>query len=62
MPKIELIVPEGALTQEGRTSVQKDLARTLLKWEGAPDNAFFRAQAWAYLNELPAGAQTRSGC
>jgi hypothetical protein len=26
--------------------------------EGAPDTAFFRAQAWSYLVELPEGAQT----
>lgn len=30
----------------------------LLRWEGAPDTAFFRAQAWSCLVELPAGAQT----
>jgi phenylpyruvate tautomerase PptA (4-oxalocrotonate tautomerase family) len=30
----------------------------LLRWEGAPDTAFFRAQAWSYLTELPEGAQT----
>jgi phenylpyruvate tautomerase PptA (4-oxalocrotonate tautomerase family) len=35
-----------------------ELARVLLHWEGAPDNAFFRAQAWSYLHELPAGGQT----
>jgi phenylpyruvate tautomerase PptA (4-oxalocrotonate tautomerase family) len=30
----------------------------LLRWEGAPDTAFFRAQAWSYLTELQEGAQT----
>lgn len=48
----------GALTEEGRTTVQRDLAAALLPWEGAPDTAFFRAQAWSYLIELPEGAQT----
>jgi phenylpyruvate tautomerase PptA (4-oxalocrotonate tautomerase family) len=57
MPQIQVTVPAGALTDDGRTTIQGDLARTLLKWEGAPDNEFFRAQAWAYLHELPAGAQ-----
>lgn len=57
MPKISLTVPTGALSTEGRATIQGDLARTLLKWEGAPDNEFFRAQAWAYLHELPDGAQ-----
>jgi phenylpyruvate tautomerase PptA (4-oxalocrotonate tautomerase family) len=58
MPKIKLTAPEGALTADGRAAVQKKLATALLRWEGAPDDAFFRAQAWAYLDELPADAQT----
>ena len=58
MPMIRLTVPSGALTEEGRASVQRDLAAVLLRWEGAPDTAFFRAQAWSYLVELPEGAQT----
>jgi phenylpyruvate tautomerase PptA (4-oxalocrotonate tautomerase family) len=29
MPKIDLTAPAGALTEEGRRSVQKDLAATL---------------------------------
>jgi phenylpyruvate tautomerase PptA (4-oxalocrotonate tautomerase family) len=57
MPQIQLTVPAGALTDEGRATIQKTLAGVLLKWEGAPDNAFFRALAWSYLHELPAGAQ-----
>ena len=58
MPLIRLTVPSGALTDEGRRTVQSDLAAVLLRWEGAPDTAFFRAQAWSYLVELPEGAQT----
>jgi phenylpyruvate tautomerase PptA (4-oxalocrotonate tautomerase family) len=54
---IELTVPAGVLTAEGRVSVQRELAAVLLRWEGAPDTEFFRAQAWSYLHELPAGAQ-----
>ncbi|MFJ8634725.1 4-oxalocrotonate tautomerase family protein [Streptomyces sp. NPDC093568] len=57
MPMIRLTAPAGALTDRGRESVQRDLAAVLLRWEGAPDTAFFRAQAWSYLVELPAGAQ-----
>jgi phenylpyruvate tautomerase PptA (4-oxalocrotonate tautomerase family) len=58
MPMIRLTVPADALTEEGRTGIQRELAAVLLRWEGAPDTAFFRAQAWSYLVELPAGAQT----
>ncbi|MDL2078388.1 tautomerase family protein [Streptomyces sp. GXMU-J15] len=57
MPMIRLTVPAGSLTDEGRRTVQQDLARALLKWEGAPDTAFFRAQAWSFLAELREGAQ-----
>ena len=57
MPQIQLTVPAGALTEEGAASIQATLAATLLKWEGAPENDFFRAQAWSYLHELPTGAQ-----
>ncbi|MET8169328.1 tautomerase family protein [Streptomyces sp. NPDC005329] len=58
MPMIRLTAPAGALTERGRQSVQRDLAAVLLRWEGAPDTAFFRAQAWSYLTELPESAQT----
>ncbi|MET8565869.1 tautomerase family protein [Streptomyces flaveolus] len=61
MPMIRLTVPTGALTDQGRTTVQRDLAAVLLRWEGAPDTAFFRAQAWSYLVELPEDAQTTAG-
>ena len=57
MPQIQLTVPTGALTEEGATTIQADLAGALMKWEGAPDNAFFRSLAWAYLHQLPEGAQ-----
>ena len=57
MPMIQLTAPAGALTREGRESIQRELATVLLRWEGAPDNEFFRSQAWSYLHELPAGAQ-----
>ncbi|MBP2326070.1 phenylpyruvate tautomerase PptA (4-oxalocrotonate tautomerase family) [Kibdelosporangium banguiense] len=57
MPMIQLTVPEGSLTAEGRAGIQRELASLLLRWEGAPDNSFFRAQAWSYLHELPAGVQ-----
>ncbi|MGY0055254.1 tautomerase family protein [Streptomyces sp. LZ34] len=58
MPMIRLTVLSGALTEEGRRTIQRELAAVLLRWEGAPDTAFFRAQAWGYLIELPKGAQT----
>ncbi|MFD5338013.1 tautomerase family protein [Streptomyces hawaiiensis] len=58
MPMIRLTAPAAALTAQGRQSIQRDLAAVLLRWEGAPDTAFFRAQAWSYLTELPEGGQT----
>jgi phenylpyruvate tautomerase PptA (4-oxalocrotonate tautomerase family) len=58
MPMIELTVPTGALTTEGRASIQQELASSLLRWERAPDTALVRSVAWSYLHELPDGAQT----
>ncbi|MEU1806473.1 tautomerase family protein [Streptomyces sp. NPDC019937] len=58
MPMIRLTAPTGALTEKGREGIQHDLATLLLRWEGVPDTALFRAQAWSYLIELPEGAQT----
>jgi phenylpyruvate tautomerase PptA (4-oxalocrotonate tautomerase family) len=52
MPMIQLTVPAGVLTVEARRGLQKALAATLLKWEGAPDTAFFRAQAWSRVDEV----------
>lgn len=54
MPMIELTAPAGSLTE--REGLQQLLATTLLKWEGVPDNEFFRSVAWSYLHELPEGA------
>lgn len=34
------------------------LVATQIRWEGAPDNAFFRSISWSYLHEVPADAQT----
>lgn len=61
MPQIQLTVPAGALTGDTAATVQTDLANALLKWEGAPDNEFFRGLAWSYLNEIPAGSQITAG-
>lgn len=56
MPMIQLTLPAGVLSAEKRRDVQKMLAATLLKWEGAPDTAFFRAQAWSRVDEVGPGA------
>jgi phenylpyruvate tautomerase PptA (4-oxalocrotonate tautomerase family) len=61
MPQIQLILPIGALTAGGRTTIQGDLARALMRWEGAPDTEFFRALSWSYLHELPTGSLVTAG-
>ncbi|MDX1879606.1 tautomerase family protein [Mycolicibacterium sp. 141076] len=50
---IELTLPAGVFADSARRELQKALAATLLKWEGAPDTAFFRAQAWCRIDEVP---------
>lgn len=56
MPMIQLTLPIGVLAPEDRATLRKTLATTLLKWEGAPDTAFFRALAWCRIDEAPEGA------
>lgn len=53
MPMIQLTVPTGVIDRAARRNLQRTLAATLLKWEGAPDTAFFRAQAWSRVDEVP---------
>ncbi|MCP2289912.1 4-oxalocrotonate tautomerase family protein [Nocardia amikacinitolerans] len=55
MPMIQLTLPAGVLAAETRRTLQKTLAATLLRWEGAPDTAFFRALAWSRIDEVPEG-------
>ncbi|MBL1076971.1 tautomerase family protein [Nocardia sp. 2] len=55
MPMIQLTLPAGILTAETRDSLRKSLPATLLRWENAPDNAFFRAQAWVRIEETAPG-------
>jgi phenylpyruvate tautomerase PptA (4-oxalocrotonate tautomerase family) len=56
MPKIDLTLPEDALTPEARAKLPGELAAALLRWEGAPDSSFFRSISWTHLHELPADA------
>ncbi|MGK8520826.1 tautomerase family protein [Nocardia asteroides] len=56
MPMIQLTLPAGVLVAEARAALRRKLASTLLKWEGAPDTAFFRALAWSRVDEVPAEA------
>ncbi|MGX1808998.1 tautomerase family protein [Nocardia sp. NPDC055321] len=55
MPMIHLTLPSGVLSAPARSELQTSLPKTLLKWEGAPDTAFFRAQAWCRIEEVADG-------
>lgn len=52
MPMIDVMTTAGVFDDAARRTLQETLAATLLKWEGAPDTAFFRAQAWCRINEV----------
>ncbi len=56
MPKLDVTLPAGVLSDEARRDLPETLGATLLQWEGAPDTEFFRQITWAHLNELPAEA------
>ncbi|WP_405494332.1 4-oxalocrotonate tautomerase family protein [Nocardia sp. NBC_00511] len=55
MPMIQLTVPADVLSATARADLRKSLPAILLKWEGAPDNTFFRAQAWCRVEEVADG-------
>lgn len=61
MPMIQLTLPAGVLEETARRELQNTLAATLLKWEGAADNATFRALSWSHVEEVPAGRFTALG-
>ncbi|HEY1236779.1 MAG TPA: tautomerase family protein [Solirubrobacterales bacterium] len=62
MPRLDLTITDGVLTDEGKQELLRDLGATLLRAEGAPNTEFFRSITWAHLHELPAEAiQTPDG-
>jgi hypothetical protein len=61
MSQIALTLPVRVLTEEGRKTVQRDLARALLSWEGAPDQDIFKSLLWSYLHEQPDGTWGAGG-
>jgi phenylpyruvate tautomerase PptA (4-oxalocrotonate tautomerase family) len=56
MPKIDLTFPAGALSDDAKGELSRELARAMLRWEGAPDTEFFRSITWTHVHELPADA------
>lgn len=55
MPLLDLHIPQGAVAPDRIAPLLDDLAGTLLRWEGAPDNDIFRANTWVSLHERPEG-------
>src|SRR5689334_3206995 len=56
MPKIDLTFSAGALSDDAKRELPKELAAAMLRWEGAPDTEFFRSITWTHVHELPAEA------
>lgn len=56
MPKLDLTIPEGALSDEAKRDLPGLMAAALLRWERAPDTEFFRSISWTHVHELPEGA------
>jgi phenylpyruvate tautomerase PptA (4-oxalocrotonate tautomerase family) len=62
MPKLDLTITAGSVSEERKPELLRELGAALLRWEGAPDTEFFRSITWAHLHELPAEAiQTPDG-
>jgi phenylpyruvate tautomerase PptA (4-oxalocrotonate tautomerase family) len=58
---IDVTYPEGALTENERSTLAEELTTALLRAERAPDTEFFRNVTWIYLHELPQGAVMAAG-
>ncbi|HEU0023749.1 MAG TPA: tautomerase family protein [Thermoleophilaceae bacterium] len=56
MPRVELTYSAGALSDDAKRELPRQLAESMLRWEGAPDTDFFRAISWVHVHELPADA------
>src|SRR4051794_28976214 len=62
MPKLDLTITAGSVSEERKPELLRELGAALLHWEGAPDTEFFRSITWAHLHELPVEAiQTPDG-
>jgi phenylpyruvate tautomerase PptA (4-oxalocrotonate tautomerase family) len=56
MPKLDLTIPKGVLSESAKESLAKDMAASLLRWEGLPESEFFRTISWVHVHELDPGA------
>jgi len=56
MPKIDMTIAEGQLSDDAKRELPGQMAAALLRWDRAPDTEFFRAISWTHLHELPEGA------
>ena len=62
MPRVELTYTAGSLPEDAKGELAKQLAESMLRWEGAPDTEFFRSISWVHLHELREGtAYTADG-
>jgi len=61
MPMIDVTYPEGALTEDERSTLAEELTTVLLRAERAPDTEFFRNVTLIYLHELPRGSVMAAG-
>jgi phenylpyruvate tautomerase PptA (4-oxalocrotonate tautomerase family) len=52
MPKLDLTFTAGALTDDAKRELARELAAAMLRWEGAPDTEFFRSITWTHVHEL----------
>ena len=51
MPLIDFSYPAGTFESATLATLLDELAGTMLHWEGAPDNEFFRSITWVYPHE-----------
>jgi phenylpyruvate tautomerase PptA (4-oxalocrotonate tautomerase family) len=56
VPMIDLTLEEGALAEEAKASLARELTAAVIELEGAPDNQYVRAITWCFVDERRPGS------
>jgi phenylpyruvate tautomerase PptA (4-oxalocrotonate tautomerase family) len=61
MPMVDLIYPQGALSEEAKAELLQTMWRTCVRWEALPESPATAAISWVYLDERPATQMSVGG-
>jgi phenylpyruvate tautomerase PptA (4-oxalocrotonate tautomerase family) len=55
MPLVEITAPAGSLSDAAVGTLQREVAKSVLRWMGLPDTDFFSGATWVYVQESRKG-------